>query len=286
MPDYSRIEIIVASDAEVGEGPFWAPDSATVHWVDIPAGTIHSFELATERTRSVSVGTDVGSAVPRPSGGFVAGTADGFAHIDLDGRLHPIDSFLHPMIRMNDGKCDAAGRLWSGSTAYDFTDGLGALHVLDETLTCRTVLDGLTQPNGLGWSPDNQTFYLVDSVTQDVSAFDFHLPSATISRRRTLINLEQADGVPDGLAIDSAGCLWIALWGGGTLVQISPDGQILEHLEVPIPQPTSCAFIGAGLETLAVTSARAGQPSGGIDGSILAIHGLAVTGAPVSPFCR
>lgn len=280
------VEVLVPADAQVGEGPFWEAGTGTIHWVDILAGKIYSSNLATARTRTTTVPTAVGSAVPRRDGTrFVAGTADGFAYIDSDGRLDPICYFLPPAIRMNDGKCDAMGRLWSGSTAYDFADGRGALHLLDETLTCRTVLDGLTQPNGLGWSPDNRTMYLVDSVTQDVSAFDFHLPSATISCRRTLLSLADADGVPDGLAVDSTGCLWIALWGGGAVVRISPDGDVLERHEVPASQPTSCAFIGANLDVLAVTSARMGLQPGGLDGSIFAIRGLGTTGVPVSRFC-
>ena len=145
----------------------------TLHWVDILGGALHTSDLATGATTSVEMPTLLGAAVPRHGGGFAAATAEGFAALGSDGTLDTRCPILRPGERMNDGKCDPQGRFWAGSTAMDFRSGAGALQVLGPDRSTRTVLDGLTLPNGLGWGPDGTTFYLVDTVPAQVWAFAF-----------------------------------------------------------------------------------------------------------------
>lgn len=282
------VSVAVPARADVGEGPVWNAETGELHWVDILAGHIHTSDLDTGATTTHTVPTFVGAAVPRVSGGFVAATADGFASVGDDGEFLPRVDLLPAGIRMNDAKCDRNGRFWAGSTELDFAAGQGALHVLDLDWTSRVVLDGVSLPNGIGWSPDDSVLYLVDTAELVVLAFDVDQATCELTHRRVVREFPGTSGIPDGLSVDAAGCLWIAMWGGGRLVRLAPDGELLAEVPVPVAQPSSCGFVGSRLDTLCVTSARRGldlaADDDAVDGSVLLITGLDAVGAPVGWF--
>ncbi|MFJ5899506.1 SMP-30/gluconolactonase/LRE family protein [Streptomyces sp. NPDC093064] len=281
-----RPEIAIPGKATVGEGPVWDAAVGRLHWVDIPAGHIHTSNPATGRTASLTLSTHVGAVAPRRTGGFVAATAAGFAAVGADGSMTVRRAFLPDSERMNDGKCDRQGRFWAGSTTMDFQRGKGALHVLMPDWTSRVVLDGLALPNGLDWSPDGRTFYLADSLAGEICAFDTDPENAGISRRRILSRIPAATGMPDGLTVDAEGCLWVAVWGGERLVRISPDGDLLGEIPMPVHQPSSCAFGGPRLDILYVTSAREGLDLSDDDpaGSVFALAQVSAVGMPSTRF--
>jgi sugar lactone lactonase YvrE len=270
----------------VGEGPHWDAGNQRLHWVDILAGAIHTSDVTTGHTSTLSVPTSVGAAVPRRAGGFVAATAEGFATVDATGALDTRLAILPSGARMNDAKCDTSGRFWAGSTDITFRPGDGMLHVLLPDWTTDTVLVGLTLPNGLGWSPDGGTFYLVDTIEGELCAYDTAPADTSLSNRRLVRAFADEDGMPDGLTVDSAGCLWVAMWGGSRVVRISPDGDLLTSIDLPVHQPSSCTFGGPNLNTLYVTSAREGLDlaDDSPDGSVFALTDLGVDGLPAEPF--
>lgn len=276
----------VRARSRVGEGPVWDEASGLLHWVDILSGQVHTSDLADGSTTTATVPTWVGAAVPMRGGGFVAATREGFAQV-VDGELHTVHPFLPDGIRMNDAKCDPAGRFVAGSCAEDFARGAGALHRLEPDWSHTVVLEGLTQPNGLGWSPDGGTFYLVDTQELTVHAFAHDPVTGALSDRRVLVTFVlERDGYPDGLAVDVEGCLWIAMWAGSAVLRISPEGEVVHRLEMPVAQPSSCAFAGPGLGDLVVTSAAESLTldADAVDGSVFVIPGIGVAGVPVRLF--
>lgn len=282
MGTQTEIRIAVRGTDRVGEGPFWDVCTGSLCWVDIPAGTIHTVVPGGDDRHVITLPTMVGAAVPRVAGGFVAATGEGFAEIDPDGCWTPRLSFLPEGHRMNDAKCDAAGGLWAGSTEMDFAPGDGTLHVLLPDWRRVEVLHGLGLPNGLGWSPDGRTFYLVDSGAKELYAFDVPDDGEPRLANRRVLTRFSGSGLPDGLTVDATGCLWIAMWGGARLLRVSPEGDVLAEVAVPVEQPSSCTFGGANLDVLYVTTAREGLDPAPDDpaGSVLAVHGLGVTGLP------
>ncbi len=284
----SAPRVLAAADSVVGEGPVWDGSAGRLRWVDIMSGRLNSTDPDTGDTASQTVPTLVGAAAPRASGGLVLATREGFATVDgPEGPgLHPRLDVLGPGERMNDAAVDPWGRYWAGSTTMDFAAGRGALHLLEPDWSSRVVLDGLTLPNGLGWSPDRRTFYLVDTMPGDILRFDVdprtHLPTDG----RLFHHVDGARGIPDGLTIDATGCLWVALWGGAAVLKLSSEGDEVGVLEMPVQQPSSCAFGGLDLDRLFVTSARDGLRVADYapDGSLFVIDSPGAIGQPAVPF--
>ena len=159
---------------------------------------------------------------------------------------------------MNDGKCDPQGRLWAGSMAYDARPGAGALYRLDGDLTVHEIVQAVTISNGLAWTPDGTTMYYIDTPTGRVDAFDADPATGAITGRRPWVGIPEAAGGPDGMTIDDEGCLWVALWGGSAVHRYAPDGRLDTVVSLPCRQVTSCAFGGAGLDELYITSSSLG----------------------------
>ena len=281
------MELFSRETAQVGEGPVWLTAVGALSWVDITEGVWHRTAPDAGLDYSVRLDTMLGALTPASDGGWLAAVAEGFLSVTSDGSaVRALDVIRNPLHRMNDAKCDSRGRYWAGSTALDFSPGEGALHRLDADWVSTTVLTGLTLPNGLGWSPDDRTFYLVDSVTRSLFAFDFDADSGDISRRRELAFWRESDGIPDGLAVAADGSLWIAFWGAGEIRRFSPAGQQLGSLRVPTRQPASCAF--ADGTRLIVTTARRGMDEDALREEPLAgsvfVADVGVSGVPVSAF--
>lgn len=271
-PSIQPARVVTSIRAQVGEGPVVTEDGTELLWVDILGRKVHRTSLTDGRTSTLDVPSMPGAVAERAAGGMVAAVTEGFAVIHRDGGYQPVCTFLEPGERMNDAKCDAAGRFWSGSTAMDFTPGGGRLYVLEPGWSWRCVLEGLTLPNGLGWSPDNRTFYLVDTYQYGLFAFDFDLPTGQLGARRQLVSFGKDQGIPDGLAVADDGSLWVAVHGGGRIDVFTPRGGLLGQIPLPVTQPTSCAFDRRG--QLWVTSAwdgLPGRPGASADGALFAI---------------
>jgi sugar lactone lactonase YvrE len=249
------VDLVLAAEARLGEGPVWDPRSSTLRWVDIERGQVHRFDPASGVDTFFEVGEDVGTVAVRAAGGLVLATASGlYTCLDDGGRralLHEVGTDP-PGGRFNDGKADPWGRFWAG-TYLSKPHGGGALYRLDPDHSLHRMVTGVTCSNGIGWSPDGTTMYYIDTPTGGVDAFDHDPSSGEVTNRRRLVDVDR--GQPDGMTVDADGCLWVALWNGWGVRRYAPDGRLLATVEVPAQQVTSCAFAGS---TLYVTTARTG----------------------------
>jgi sugar lactone lactonase YvrE len=247
-------DVFVRDRATVGEGPVVDGRTGELAWVDIPAGELHHARLSAGNRRTARVGMNLGAVALRDRGGYVAAVRDGLGFIDDTGTLALVEPILpQPECRMNDAKCDTAGRFWAGSTTMDFQPGRGALLCWDPDTGVREVVNRLTLPNGLGWSPDDTTFYLAESMTRVLLAAPFDPSTATLGELLPFVTLDSGDGLPDGLCIDEDGHIWLAVWGAGQVRRYAPDGRQVAVVPLPVSQPSSCAFGPDGV--LYITSA-------------------------------
>jgi sugar lactone lactonase YvrE len=243
----------------LGEGARWDARRDELLRVDVAAGRVYRDRVdgagGLHLVRTYEVPGTVGAITPiEGDEGWLLASNRGFAHLSEDGTLRRLADVAPEGVRMNDGACDPQGRFWAGTKAHDNRVGGGALYRLGRDGNTELVLGGLTISNGLGWSPDGLTMYLADTVPRVIHAFAFDGEQGTISDGRVLATVTEGAG-PDGLTVDAAGDLWVAIFGAGRVQRYSPDGELLEELLVPAEQTTSCAFAGPGLNRLYVTTA-------------------------------
>jgi len=252
------VEPVFDPGDELGEGVTWDAANRRLISVDIMRGRVHLFDPLSGQARTLEIGQPVGAAVPFRHDALMVAVRDGFARLDLDtGRLTmvaPIEVDM-PGQRMNDGACDSAGRFWAGTMCMQERPERGSLYRLDPDGTTRAMITGVGISNGIDWSPDDTRMYYVDSHTQRIDLFDFDRRSGSIANRRPFVEIDPADGSPDGLTVDAEGGIWLALWGGSALRRYLPDGTLDCVVPLPVTHPTTCAFGGADLADLFITSA-------------------------------
>jgi sugar lactone lactonase YvrE len=271
--------------AEHGEGPVWSASWAGLRWVDMLAGDVLTLLDDGSVTRR-HLGPCVAALRPRSGGGMVFALERQFAlidHDDADVRLLG-ELWTDPGVRMNDGGCDPQGRFYCGSTSLAEIPGQSSLYRLDPDGSARVVLSAVTVSNGLAWSPDGCTAYYIDSHTRRVDAFDYE-PRLGLSARRPLVHVDAAAGIPDGLAVDADGYVWVALFGGSAVHRYRPDGRLEGKVAVPVTQVTACAFGGPRLDQLYVTTSRLGMdPAAEPEAGAVFRADVGVTGLPVAAF--
>lgn len=259
---------VLPARARLGEGPLWRTDEQQLYWIDTHNHRVHQFQPSTAKHRFFEVGDVVGCVAPAGVDRLIMAQRDRLAFLDThSGAVTPLISVEHaqPNMRFNDGKCDAAGRLWVGSLCptapvaqlYRY-DPDGSLHILEE---------GLAISNGLGWSPDQQTFYLADSRLQVIYAYTFDLDSGSLGDRQVFVDLTAEVFSPDGLTIDQDGCIWAAMWDGWCVIQFDPSGKEMRRIQLPVQRPTCCTFGDPDRAMLYITTASVGLSEAEIEQS-------------------
>ena len=186
------------------------------------------------------------------------------------------------MVRANDGKCDLAGRFFCGTS--DEVEGAaeGGLYVITPEGRCARLLSGLRCANGLAFA--GSTVYFIDSPRRQVERYTFDPETLTLTGGEAVIAVDPAHGLPDGMTMDEEGLLWVAHWGGGFVGRYDPrTGALLERVEVPASQTTSCCFGGSDMRTLFITTASVGREDEPHAGKVFAVR-LPVAGVPSPKF--
>lgn len=256
MPE-RKVELAYEIKADLGECPRWDEKEGLLYWVDINNFHLHRFNPKTGENDTLTFEEEIGCFSLRKDGGFVLAMRSGFHLIDgWNTNLQPIadpEADLQHN-RFNDGRCDAAGRLIAGSY-YPPKDIDGAnLWSLGEDLEPKKLVEGLLTSNGAAFSPDNKIFYLSDTPKHTIWKFDYNLETGELSNRQVFCEFPQGNGRPDGASVDAEGYYWSALYEGGRVVRISPEGEIVEEIAVPAKCPTMVAFGGDDLKTLFITT--------------------------------
>lgn len=250
----AEVDYVAGAGSILGEGPVWVERDRALYWVDIGAGQV--FRLSGGQVEVLQPEKTLCSIVPRAAGGFVGGSLDGVLAIadDLAATplVHPEEG--NPVNRFNDGKVDRAGRFWAGTMDRTEKSATGSLYRLDHDLTWSRIDSGYTVTNGPAFSVDGRTLYHTDSGRQTIYAFDLDA-AGVAANRRVFCQFGEGEGYPDGMTVDAEDCLWVAFWDGWCVRRISPAGERLQEIAMPVQRPTSCAFGGELLDQLFITSA-------------------------------
>lgn len=295
-----RLDIACVSSAanDLGESPYWDAGAQRLWWIDAWRTEVHALDPATGETRRTGLGPalgglPIGSIGRHAAGGMIAGVKGGFWHLDPERRatrlIAAVEAERPATNRLNDGKCDRAGRFWCASVNTDHRTPSAALWRLEAGRAPVLMQDGLTVGNGIAFGPDDRSMYLADTFTRTVWRYDFDIASGALANRRPFLSTAHINGFVDGATVDADGCYWAALFRGGAVAQFDPDGRLVRHIRLPVANPTMCAFGGPGLDILYVTSAsrfldeaqKRDQP---LAGHVFAIAGLGARGLPEPAF--
>ncbi len=253
------VDLLLDAGALLGESPRWHAAEARLYWVDIDAHRIHRTDPETGATETMQLGGPVGCVAPRAGGGLIVGLKDGCALIDAWGEApRPFGPQMLAGIaeqRCNDACVDAAGRFWVGSVTSDKANPAATLYRLAPDGTLTAMLGGLLTSNGATFSPDGRTFYHADTPTHALRAYAVDPATGALGEGRLFHQFEQGKGRPDGGTVDAEGCYWSALWDGWRVVRLSPAGELLQTVELPVQRPSMIAIGGADMKTAFVTSA-------------------------------
>jgi len=252
------VELALRFDAEVGEGPIWDSHRRELIFVDVTRGSIHRFNPSNSQVDSISIGIHIGAVGLLDQSRYIAAVRDGFATVDLaDGKIKYLARVLESdEIRFNDGKCDPFGNFVAGTMRYQPARESAALYSIDSSKRVKTLISGIGLSNGLCWDSSGKKFFYIDTLSRQVALFDYDQEFGVVGNRRVVYEFAEDAGSPDGMTIDLEENLWVALWGGGKVVCLSPDGRLIRELALPVSQPTSLAFGGDKYESLFITSAR------------------------------
>jgi len=283
----------ITSDVdELGECPTWEPREQRFYWLDVVGKTLQSCRPDGSDRTSRKFDDYPGSFAPRTGGGHLVAFRKGLVLLGPDGaeerRVEPgVVDFAKE--RFNDGKADSRGRFFVGAMDRRLKNPVGGLFRVDPDLTVTKVSDGYGISNGIAWSPDDGTMYHCDSDPPHVYAYDFDVETGAVANRRIFATFTEAQGHPDGCAMDSEGFLWVAAPGSGCIRRLDPEGREAEILETPVRFPSSIAFGDDDLKTLYITTLQPhektpeGGASPGFDGCVFKTR-VDVAGLPVGLF--
>jgi sugar lactone lactonase YvrE len=259
-PPLPCVKLVADTRNLIGESPVYDVTNERLYWVDMYDPAIYRFDCQSGKLSSYLQEEMITALALTPEGVLVAAQSGlWLAHPDTVRRIrylgHP-EAHI-PSNRFNDAKCDSSGRFWVNTVDLEFGAGAGALYRKEADGSFAMSEAGLTLPNGLGWSPDSRTMYLVETKERAIYAYEFSQGTGQISNRRVLVSLPaDASGAPDGMAVDPDGNLWVAMFDGWRVSQFSPSGRLCREIVLPVPRPTSCTIGGPDGRTLFITSAR------------------------------
>lgn len=265
---FGEVELALDAHALTGESPTWSGKEQVLYWIDVEEPALHRFDARTGCDRRWEAPCEIGAIALCENGDVVVASRMGLLRLSLSGgdcqwlASPPFNPFTH---RFNDGGCDALGRFWIGTMraplegmATKQDGGQMAMHVFSTEEGLKATNASAAIGNGVVWSSDWRKIYYTDTEAGEIRSFDFDLDEGRLSNPRVFKRFEPGEGKPDGAAMDVEGRYWCALYGGGRVICLDPEGKLVREIRLPVSQPTMCAFGDEDGGTLYVTSASHG----------------------------
>ncbi len=249
--------------AALGEGALWNPLDQSLLWIDILDKKLHIHKPQTGENREFDLPQMVGTVVPSGENQVLVALQDGIYELSTENGDLKKAIEAEPGTegnRFNDGKCDPAGRFWVGTMAMNGEERKGSLYRIDGDYSLNKKIDTVSISNGIVWSLDKTKMYYIDTPTKRVMEYQYDNATGDISNPREAIIIPDSLGLPDGSTLDAEGMLWIAMWNGHCVSRWNPStGELLQTINIPALNVTSCAFGGENLDILYVTTAEVGM---------------------------
>jgi sugar lactone lactonase YvrE len=258
-----KTDILYLSDCELGESPVWDAALSVCYWVDITGKKMFVLNWLTHQVEVVQFSQMISLVVPGRKGDLILGMQGGIYRFNpKEGALNCLTDFGMDwkQHRCNDGIADSRGRLWVGTMDLDCKEAAGTVYCVNQELQITKQIENVTISNGMAWSPDDTRLYYIDSTSSLVRSYLYEPEEGTIRFEKNVVQVPKETGLPDGMAIDAEGMLWVAIWGGFGVARYNPaNGRQIGWVELPVPQVSSCCFAGEQLDVLVITTARQGM---------------------------
>jgi gluconolactonase len=255
-PSFDRYRVMsakierLATGCRWAEGPVWLGDTGSLLWSDIPNNRILRWD---ERTGAVSVfrqPSDNANGNTRDRQGRLVTCEHGARRVtrtEHDGTITVIaDSFQGKRLNSpNDIVVKSDGSIWFTDPTFGILgwyEGGKAepelpmnVYRADPSGKLDVVAEGINQPNGLAFSPDESLLYIVESRAVPRKILAVEVKGKTLGERRVLI--DAGPGTPDGFRVDMDGNLWCG-WGMGKegldgVHVFNPSGKLIGRIDLP-----------------------------------------------------
>jgi sugar lactone lactonase YvrE len=250
------LEMLAEVSCSMGECPRWNQSEGVLYWCDMLGGTMHRYDPSSDEATRVYHGPNVGGFVHERDGSRLLFMEDGSVkrHDDV-GNVATVSEGPRvdgAPVRFHDALVDPTGRVLCGAIPTDETPSL--VYRLDTDGSFTPLIDDIGIANGLGLSPDGDRLYLADTDRDTVRAFAYDVDGGLVGDPEPFADVANEPGSPDGLVVDEAGHVWLAVTGGGRLVRFDADGTVVETVEFPVPTVTSLDFGGPDRDRAFVTT--------------------------------
>ena len=249
-------EVVFDAPCEIGEGPLWHEDEQTLYWVDISAGRVYRYDPASgENAVAYQHDAMVGGFTIQANGSLLLFCSRGAILHLRKGKATPVIDEIPAERdgRFNDVIADPEGRVFCGTMPN--RKGVARLYRLDPDSTLTEVYPDIGLSNGMGFSPDLQTFYHTDTGHRCIYRMDYDRATGELANRSVLLRTPADEGGPDGMAVAADGTIWSARWGGRALFHYDAAGELLGAVPFPVLKVSSVTFGGPDVTTAYVTTA-------------------------------
>lgn len=256
-------KVLYRSSCELGESPVWHQERNSCFWVDVESGTIYEYSWIKKSVVKYQLDYRVSMVIPSGTETLVLGLQGGLAEFNLLTKhltWLPSPAADWGIFRCNDGGADPSGRVWMSTMELNHKKGAGAIYCLDNTGVVTEKISDISIPNGIVWSADHKRMYYTDSEKAEIYSILYNDSRAEVTFEKTAVYIPGELGLPDGMAMDEEGMLWVALWGGYGVGRFDlQTGKMTDFINIPAPHVTSCCFAGKDLNDLIITTARSGM---------------------------
>jgi len=274
------IEAVANFHCVTGENPLWRAAEGRIYWEDIETGRLFRAAHSSGAHECFFHGDRVGGFTFQADGSLLLFEENRIARLDADGVRRVLADGIDPhMARFNDVIADPEGRVFAGTIGS--SDENGGLFCVERDGSVRLLWRGTGCANGMAFTPDGRGFYWTCSTTRRIFLADYDRATGAVTNRRLFYVAPEAEGIPDGMSVDTNGDVWTTRWDGQAIYRLSPRAEVIERVELPVAKVSSLAFGGSDLDVAYVTTAGGtGTHEGGPEGTLYRITGLGVQGQP------
>lgn len=258
-----KAELFYSSSCQLGESPIWDEDWGSCFWIDILGKSIYEYKWDSKTISHYQINHLISLVVPGRKGELITAFQGGVGRFNLANQSMSVITDMNldwKYLRCNDGVADNDGQLWVGTMYLQHLKNAGSVYRINAKNQLKVKIKNVTISNGMCWSLDNKRLYYTDSVTREIRSYFFDKESDDLHFEKVVVRIPQDKGLPDGMAMDEEGNIWVALWGGFGVGRFDiVSGRMISFIEIPVPYVTFCSFVGTHLDTLIITTAKDGM---------------------------